>query len=209
MFRSRWLLAGMVLAGAARALPASASPPSPHDSTVDPILMVCPQGDAVFKVVARNFVGIPMVGVDVVLTFGSCPAFPLCPDLPGHPVPYTIDIPNRFIRQYTNLQGVAELPIRMGGTCPESLVTVYGSGVLFGRRSVVSPDQNGDLGVDPTDLALLEAKLGQVDPTGDFDGDGVVTAADVAVLQAHKGHACAVATPVLPRTWGRLKLLYR
>jgi hypothetical protein len=59
------------------------------------------------------------------------------------------------------------------------------------------------------DLALLEAKLGQADPTGDFDGDGVVTAADVAALEAHVGHACQVATRVAPSTWGRLKLLYR
>jgi hypothetical protein len=120
-----------------------------------------------------------------------------------------VALPARTVFASTNLLGVAELPIRLGGVCPDSLVAVYDEGVLLGRRSVVSPDQNGDEIVDAADLALLQAKLGLADPTGDFDGDGIVTAADVTLLQAHMGHACSAATPARPTSWGRLKLIYR
>jgi hypothetical protein len=209
MIPPRWTHAVLLLALTFSAAQALADVPDPAHSTVGSVLAVCPEGDMVFTVVARNFVDRPMAGVSVVLKFGSCPSFASCPDVPGMPTPYAVDGPNRMILQSTGLQGIADLPIRMGGTCPDSLVVIYGDGVVFARRSVVSPDQNGDLVVDATDLALLQSRLGQADPTGDFDGDGIVTAADVAALREHMGHACSAPTPVTPTTWGRLKLLYR
>ena len=210
MVRPQWLLAGLLALVGARSVPASwgvALPPPV--STVDPVLVVCPEGDAVFRLVARDWADNPTAGAEVVLTFGSCPAFEPCPAVPGVAVPYRIDIPNRRIVQTADSRGVAEFRIPMGGTCPDSLVTVYCDGVFFAQRSVVSPDQNGDLVVDAANLALLQSKLGHADPTGDFDGDGIVTAADVDSLQAHRGDVCSAATPVTPSTWGRLKLRYR
>ncbi len=172
-----------------------------------------------FRVEVRDFANNPKAGVSVALVFGKpgftpvygpCPAFPPCPGGPGSPIPaYVVDVPNRRITQNADQHGIAEFSIRMGGTCPDSLVGVYADGVPLAVRALVSPDQSGDLIVDSTDLALLQAKVGTTDLTGDFDGDGIVTAADVALLQAHMGHSCGVATPTVPRTWGRLQLLYR
>jgi len=45
-------------------------------------------------------------------------------------------------------------------------------------------------------VILAEAKLDSDDPTGDFDCDGTVTAADLVALGAHLGHTPADLTPV-------------
>ena len=204
-----WLLAALTLVATVRALPAAAGLPDPYHSTVQQVLMICPEGDAVFRVTLRDPANNVLPGYQVMLAFGACPTFAPCPDLPGGSTSYQIDRTNRTITRTTNLNSVAEFPIRLGGTCPDSLVTIYAEGIYFGRRSVVSPDQNGDRVVDATDLALLQAKVGTTDLTGDFDGDRTVTAADVALLQAHMGHSCDAGTPAVRTTWGRLKLLYR
>ena len=189
----------------------AAQPADPFSTSVDLVLIVCPEGDVVFRVVPRDFAGHPISGMDIQLAFASCPTFPACPDAPGSPLPYVLDRTKRTITVVANAQGIADFAIRMGGTCPDSLVTVYadGGGEFLRQRSVVSPDQDGNGTVDATDLAILQSKLGRRDATGDFDGDGIVTSADVALLQAHLGHSCELATPTVPMSWGRLKLLYR
>lgn len=63
--------------------------------------------------------------------------------------------------------------------------------------------------VDATDEAILLAKIGTRDLTADFDGDGVVTEADHAILRAHLGHACDMPTPVRATGWGAVKTRYR
>ena len=203
--RERWF-AGLILAVTASASPAIADLPNPNRSTVDRLLVACPEGDFIFRIVVRDFVGNPRAGATVTLAFGSCPTFTLCVDPSA---PYFVDAPSRSVFMTSNSQGIADFPLRMGGTCPDSLVAVYADGILFGRRYLASPDQNGDLGVNDVDRILLESKLGSSDPTADLNGDGSVTAADVGILQAHSGHICPVAVPVAPATWGRLKLLYR
>ena len=87
------------------------------------------------------------------------------------------------------------------------------SGVVLATRStLISPDQNGDLIVDEADVALAAGKLSTSDPTADFDFDGTVTNADLAILEEHLGHQDplhAAPTPTQPLTWGRVKSLYR
>jgi hypothetical protein len=205
---ARWF-AALFAASMFGAAIAAADVPDPAHSSVDRVLLACPQGDVTFTVVARGFANTPKAGVSVSLDMRSCPAFAVCPDTPDHPTTYYVDVVNHAILGVTNGQGVVEFHLRMGAVCPDSLAIVYGDGVVFGQRSVVSPDQNGDLGVDGQDVALLLAKVGQADPTGDFDGDGVVTAADVTLMQAHLGHVCDVATGAKRSTWGRLKATYR
>lgn len=208
MLGSRFLLPALALAMTVTALPAIAGLPEPYYSTVAPVLMVCPEGDAVFRVTLRDFANNALPGYTVTLAFAPCTSFALCPDQPGMAPPYQIDRVRETLTRTTNAQSVAEFPIRAGGTCPDSLVTVYAEGVFFGRRSIVSPDQNGDRIVDAMDLAILQGKRGHADPTGDFDGDGIVTDADVTLMQAHMGHMCPLATPTKTTTWGRLKMLY-
>jgi len=81
--------------------------------------------------------------------------------------------------------------------------------VPFCHRFLTSTDQNGDLVVDHRDEAILVAKLGSADPTADFDADGIVTMADLAILRAHLGHACEMPTPTTSVAWGALKVHYR
>ena len=207
MNRFRPLLAALAVSAMLSATPASSGVPDPTSSTAAPVLLVCPQGDAVFRVVSRDFANNTRAGDVVMLDFGACPTFAPCADQTG--APYTLDLVHHRIWESTDSHGIADFPIRLGGTCPDSLVTVYDEGVPLARRSVVSPDQNGDGAVDAADLALLQAKLGTSAPTGDFDGDGIVTSADIALLQQHMGHVCQAATPVRPASWGRLKMLYR
>jgi hypothetical protein len=76
-------------------------------------------------------------------------------------------------------------------------------------RALASPDQNGDGLVEAQDVGLLQAKAGSQDPTGDLDCDGSITPADVTLLQAHAGHACSLPTRTEPGTWGRIKTIYR
>ena len=55
----------------------------------------------------------------------------------------------------------------------------------------------------------MQALVGTSDLRADFNGDGLVTSADAAILQTHLGATCPEATPALPSTWGRLKAAYR
>src|SRR5262249_5933375 len=69
-----------------------------------------------------------------------------------------------------------------------SMVKVYCSGNLLNSRPVATFDQNGDLGVTDTDLAIVSGKIGTTDRTADFDCDGSVTAADSDIAAAHLSH---------------------
>jgi len=126
----------------------------------------------------------------------------------GYIVWYPPNTTTPYLKKTTGVNGEADFAIRVGGTCPAEAVKIYGNGALVALRSLASPDQDGNLSVGPEDVAVATAKLGTSDPTADFDGDGVVTTADVDILRAHLGHhAPGMAVPVAPRTWGTLKLL--
>jgi hypothetical protein len=95
--------------------------------------------------------------------------------------------------------GEAAFPLAGGGLCPAGSVFVTVEGIrLDVGAPVVSLDQNGDLMVDATDVAIVRSKLGTADPTADFDGDGQVTAADVAIVQGHLGHHAPDASTGVP-----------
>ena len=85
---------------------------------------------------------------------------------------------------------------------------VTASGVVLADRPVVSTDQDGNLRVDATDQSIAAAKVGGNDRSADFDCDGDVDATDLTILGNHQGHVCDMATPVEPRSWGRLKTIY-
>jgi hypothetical protein len=201
----------LLLSLAAIAVPiaASADIPSPARSSVDPCVVLCPAGDLALHVIVRNAADIPQPGSVVDLEFSACPEFHLCAPLGGEPYTHLSGSGFDLVRTTANGQGAAVLPVRAGGGCPAGLARVYADGVPLALRAIASPDQNGDGIVQALDATLLQSKIGTTDPTGDFDCDGMVTSADVAILNAHMGHACAQPTPVRPDTWGRLKMLYR
>jgi hypothetical protein len=208
----RLLVPALIALAVLAAEPAIASPPSGTFSTFDPCLVVCPAGDIVFHTVIRDAGGNPIPNSQVVLDFSRCPMFVHCP---GIPAPLIVNDAARTIARFSDGAGVADFAIPMGGICPGSQVFITasasggGGGVLLATRSLASPDHDGSLGVDAADQAAVQALVGTTDPTADFNCDGAVTSADVAILVQHLGHACANPTPSRSRSWGELKLIYR
>jgi hypothetical protein len=183
-------------------------PAAAENSFVAPRLVSCPAGDSTFFVVARDGGGFPWDEGPVTVHFCGCPGYHLSL-MGGHP--YTINPDGCRISMIPNSQGEANFPIAGGGLCPGEEVWVDGGNVRLSISSVVaSLDQNGDLRVDSADLALVNSKLGTNDLSADFDGDSVVTAADVQILKAHLGHAAPdTPTPAVAASWGKLKIRYR
>jgi hypothetical protein len=101
--------------------------------------------------------------------------------------------------QSSHVTGYARFPFAGGGLCPGDSILVEVSDLILGYVTrVASLDQNGDLRVDSTDVALVQSKVGTADPTADFDGDGQVTAADMAIVREHVGHAAPDAVTAVP-----------
>ena len=176
--------------------PSRADVPDPGHSAVDPCLVVCPQGDFAFQVIVRNIVGIPIPNSQVIVDLCGCTEVHPCP---GEPCQIT---------GLTDASGTVVFHIKAGGTCSTGAATVRADGVLLANRFVASTDQNGDLFVDASDVAIGVGKIGSGDYTGDLDCDGAVTSADVTIIREHGGHMCG-AVPTLPSSWGRVKAIYR
>lgn len=184
-------------------------------STVDSALVLCPAGDLPFHVEARIAPGILAFRVfDIYLDVTDAPGLRL---LATQPDPYCAIVTwsGRTIAEQGCIPFGSATYRLSGGGCGTGVSLPVGNshdGVILATRvTFLSPDQNGDLVVDGEDLAILDSKLGTSDPTADFDFDGVVTAADRAIAQAHLGHFAAGSGPVAAHegSWGRIKSLFR
>jgi len=187
--------------------------PSPGLCTIPSPVVACPAGDVVYATVMRLADNVPIDQPDVVISVDGCPSLQVPPVI-GDEGYQVVFVPNtqtpQSFQKTGNVNGETDFALRAGGTCPATTVKIYGDGVQVALRALASFDQDGNLSVGPEDVAIATAKLGTNDPTADFDGDGTVTSADLAILRAHLGHhAPGMATPVASRTWGTLKLLYR
>jgi hypothetical protein len=117
----------------------------------------------------------------------------------------------------SDISGIAAFAVRGGGASEGGVVSIGMCAgdpadtvsILLGDRPVIAFDQNGDMVVDQQDVDLARAKLGSADSSADFDGDGLVTSADIALLSAHLGHEASTPTPAERGSWGRLKIRYR
>lgn len=175
------VLAGM-LAGAA---PAWSDFPWPGASYVDPCIVTCPAGDSVFAVIARQPGGNPWPYGTTTIDLCGCPDLVLAPVEGGGPY----QISGCTVWAYTWPQGVSAFPLASGGLCSGASITVHCDGFLMGTRTAVASfDQDGDLVVSASDLALVSSKEGSGDPTADFDCDGMVTTADLDIAASHAGH---------------------
>jgi len=188
--------------------PARAGIPAASTSTVPARIFLCPAGDSVFVVIPRHLSMTPWAEGDVWVDFCDCPAVRLSRT---GAVGYTVDAAGCVATAPPPPDAIYRFPVAGGGLCPGAWARTYADGVLLANRTVVvSPDQNGDLQVDGTDVAILRSKLGTADPGADLDGDGAVTQADVDLALAHLGHASPDRlVPALPATWGRIMVLYR
>jgi hypothetical protein len=204
-----WVLVIATAIGYPKALDAAVmGVPSAATSYVAPRLVSCPAGDSTFFVVSRHLSGDPWSEGFVTVHFCGCPGYHL--SLAGSH-PYTINPDQCSISMLPDAEGASRFPIAGGGICPGDTVWVDAGHVLLQPFQVVaSLDQNGDLRVESADLALVYSKLGTHDLSADFDGDGLVTTADVQILRAHLGHAAPdAATPAVLASWGELKIRYR
>jgi len=180
------------------ARPTGFPPASPPNSSVDPCLILCPLSDIAFHVTVRDLANSPIANSVVMIDF--CPVASSV---------HQCFVTSCTVSGVTNVFGQLTLSIAGGGVSATQ-VEVRADGVLLATRPVASTDQNGDLTVNGADLAIGTGKLGLADPTMDLDCDqGVVDQADVAVMNAHLGHSCGGPTPARPRSWGRVKQVYR
>lgn len=188
--------------------------PSPRSSTIDPRLVFCPDGDITFHVTPRYLSGaLGGPGEVATLDFCSSSGWVFCAD--GQPSSLTITNGCRVATTigfgdngYTQ-DSTARFALKAGGATSDSTVTLRVDGQFYQRFFLSSPDQNDDSFVDARDAVILRSKLGTHDLTADFDGDGVVTESDLAILMAHMGHGCARPTPAMQPSWGVLKIRYR
>jgi hypothetical protein len=190
-------------------------PAVPEYSSVDSALTVCPAGDLPFVAIARIDPGVLAFRTWTILVdVTDCEGFVLGTIPQSSGLALVQYGGHTYLEQYCVPFGHAEFRIPGGGVAAGRTIPVIESAhgvVLRTRTTVLSPDQNGDLVVDDADVALATAKMGGSDPTADFDFDGVVTSADLAVLHAHVGHADITVrpTPIARTTWGGIKQLYR
>lgn len=196
------------LALLALTLPAVASGgvPSPSNSSVDPCLIACPAADFTFHVTVRDLANNPISNSSVALDFSQCPQVFACPYIGDG---LTWDATNHVVRAMSNASGLATFTMHLIGICPNMQVRIFADGVFLGARTLASPDQDGNGIVDANDDAIESAKIGGSDLTGDLTCEGTVTAADLAVVQAHHHHICLFIDPARRPSWGALKIFYR
>ena len=164
---------------------ARADIPSSGLSTVGARLVVCPAGDSLLLVIVRDGNGSPWLDGSVVVDCCSCPGFHLV----SESACATLEPGGCRVATEPDGLGVVEVPLMGGGLCPGGTVKVVAGGVpLAIRGEPACFDQNGDLRVDDADAAIVTAKLGASEAGADFDGDGVVSQADLAILGQHMGH---------------------
>ena len=154
----------------------------------DKCVVTCPASDSVYTVVVRDAFNVPVPNSDVVIDFSFCGNVVLAEsDPPGQ---YVLG-PGTVLRT-ANSFGRADFPQASGGTCGPAQIRVNASGALLGSRPFVAAfDQDGDLAVTETDLALVQAKVGTSDLTADFNCDSAVTPSDYAIAVTHLGHVHA------------------
>jgi hypothetical protein len=184
--KARLVVGLAFLLGAFVAAPVGAGVPDAAHSFVAPRVVICPAGDSVLVVIVRHADATPWAEGPVWADLCDCPGIHLSTVQPcGLP-----DTSSCQIMMLPDPNGVVEMPIAGGGLCPGGTVRVYAEGVpLAIRPEPASFDQNGDLKVDATDVAIVNGKIGTHDPGADFDGDGTVTMLDLAILLSHLGHA--------------------
>ena len=184
MMRSAVVALASVLACS---VPARAGPPSPAMSQLDPCIVTCPAGDSVFVAIVRDALGNPFHGggEEAEVDLCGCPDVRLAPVAAGG----SYWLAGCTVWTLTDMNGIAHIPVAAGGVCSGASIRIYCDQLLLAfRSSVASFDQDGDLVVGGTDLALVDAKRGASDPTADFDCDGAVTSADYDIAAAHLGH---------------------
>jgi hypothetical protein len=185
---------------------ASSGVPSPLNSSVDPCLLACPAADFTFHVTVRDLANNPVSHSTVVVDLSQCPQVFACQYIGDG---LTWDPTSRTVRTTSDASGLATFTMHLIGICSNTQARILADGVWLTSRSLASPDQDGNGIVDANDDAIESGKIGGADLTGDLTCEGMVTAADLAVVQAHHHHICLFIDPARRPSWGALKIVYR
>jgi hypothetical protein len=154
-------------------------PPFCDSIKTDPCLLICPQSDIVFKVVAKDSCGHPICTPtpSVWLDFSQCPAVPCPNEEPNWPRVFPDSCDAATGTHYFTV----DASLLDCTVCQAALVV---NGVLCRFIPTSWLDINGDHCV--TDADFIPGA-----PCSDLDCDGLPgSAADFAVHAAHKGHCC-------------------
>lgn len=190
---------GSALVLAALARIAHAEAPDPRNCSADEALIAAPNGAFAYKVTLRDAANQPIAGGSALLDFTSAPGIVICDEFdPDH---------DRRIPGTAGSNGIVTFLVRAGGTSGGALTVVVGP-FAIATVQVLTMDLDGDLDVDAADRVLLVALLGTPGPTGDYDRNGIVDAADQATFENQFGGSCTQ-LDAQPITWGAVKGLYR
>lgn len=145
-------------------------------SYTDPAFVACPGGDSPFQVYLRDALGYPLVCFDDIwVEFQGCEDLVLCPDEPG----------GTMLQPYgpSDEEGIVRFSLAAGNCTPGCEATVRTSRCDIGTVPVRSVDINGNLVVE------LSADYDS-SSCNDYNDDGEIDYADMAIFSAHLGHNC-------------------
>lgn len=177
-------------------------------STVPPVLIGSPDGSIVSNIIVRDQYNQPLGFSAVEISLQLCSGFVRCASPCDGCVP---GMTPKSVLLFTDSSGLAAFHLRIGASgCPDPpSALVWADGVPLATPRFASLDQDGDLTVTLGDVAIATGLVGSADLRADFDGDRVVTATDVAMIEAHLWTGCIAPVPALRRSWGTLKSIYR
>jgi hypothetical protein len=194
------LTLGLALAGALFAGVVLADVPDPRNCIAEPVLVSAPSGGFAYHVTLRDGANQPVSGGTAILDFNPAPALLVCDDQdPDH---------DRRIVGTSNASGDIAFMVRVGGNGGVGTIEVITGGLVIATASVRTMDFDGDMDVDAADRTALSALVGTTGPAGDYDQNGTVNAADLAILDSRVGGNCTL-LDALPTTWGIIKHRYR
>jgi hypothetical protein len=155
------------------------SEPSLCDSsTVDPVFLVCPGGDAPFRVRLKLQDGSPAVGdASVYLQFYNCSGIQPCPSSPPFTTVYPV--------APSDANGGLTFFMKGGGCYLPCLADIKAPCGTIATVPVKSLDRNGDLAVsilNDFDFSLCN----------DYNGNNQIDFNDENLMAEHNGHACNI-----------------
>ncbi|MBU8871407.1 MAG: hypothetical protein KOO60_11135 [Gemmatimonadales bacterium] len=181
--------------------------PDPEQSNVetglveDVSLVVSPNGSGTPLTEAKNFQG-QILDATVIITFRDSEGFPVL-NMPAEDIWMesecgSLCFGNISSEQGTDINGQLffQNPLFAGGCCEEYSLWISYNGVHIGEGTIPfirynSPDMNGDLEVNLTDVSSFASHFySSYSYCADFKWDGVLNLLDVGILAGHIGSSC-------------------
>ena len=142
----------------------------------EPCLVICPLGDITYIVAIKDSCGNPVCDMTgTYLYFSSCPTVP-CPSMTDWPLAYPDSCDPTTGEHFFNIKASSQ-------DCIDCEAPLYINGAYCRKVTVRFLDIDADHCVFPDDW------LG-VAPCNDYDCDGAITSADMAIHNTHLDHCC-------------------